>query len=157
MVFESTISSGEPDFTHDIDVVVDLRPEQVEAFCAAFPKSEFYVSPIAAREAIEYHRMFNVIHPASGLKVDVIVPPDTELERSRRMRARMQRVGGGLEFRFSSPEDVILKKLEFYRQVARSIETRNKLPYGVAPRWDEAREGDAAGGARLLRLPRRLG
>jgi hypothetical protein len=28
----------------------------------------------------------------------------------------MQRVGEGLEFRFSSPEDVILKKLEFYRE-----------------------------------------
>ena len=112
----ASIAYGEPRYTNDIDVVVDLRLEQVEAFLAEFPVPRFYVSQDAARDAVKDHRMFNVIHPASGLKMDIIVPAETEFERSRRKRERFVQVGDGLEFRFASPEDVIVKKLEFYNE-----------------------------------------
>lgn len=35
----ATIAFGEPRFTNDIDVVVDVRLDQLEAFCARFPRT----------------------------------------------------------------------------------------------------------------------
>ena len=112
----ATITYGEPRFTNDIDVVVELRLDQAEAFCAAFPAPEFYCSRDAAIQAIRDHFQFNVLHPGSGLKIDVIVPADTEFNRSR--FSRRLRMPGGTDFDvwLSSPEDVIVKKMEFYKE-----------------------------------------
>jgi hypothetical protein len=35
-----------------------------------FPPPDFYLSIDAAREAVRLQSQFNVIHPASGMKVD---------------------------------------------------------------------------------------
>jgi hypothetical protein len=112
----ATIAYGEPRFTNDIDVVVDLRPELVDALCSAFPAPDYYLSREAVHEAIRSRRMFNIIHPASGLKIDVIVPPASDFEESRQGRGRLLPVGEGLEVRFASPEDVIIRKLEYFRE-----------------------------------------
>ena len=39
----ATTIYGESRFTNDIDVVVDLRSEQVDAFCNSFPPTDFYL------------------------------------------------------------------------------------------------------------------
>ena len=52
---------GEPRLTHDIDVVLELRPDQVAQLCAAFPAGDYYVSETAAREA---DRVFHRPSPA---------------------------------------------------------------------------------------------
>jgi len=70
----ATIFYGEPRFTNDIDVVVEISEQRIVEFCRRFPQDEFYVSEAAAREAAIKKGQFNIIHPASGLKVDVIVP-----------------------------------------------------------------------------------
>ena len=112
----ATITYGEPRFTNDIDVVVELRLDHVDAFCSAFPSPEFYCSKDAAVHAIREHFQFNILHPASGLKIDVIVPADSEFNRSR--FSRRLRMPGGMDFDvwLSSPEDVIVKKMEFYKK-----------------------------------------
>lgn len=112
----ATIAYGEPRFTNDIDVVVDLRLEQVPALCAAFPEPEFYVSQSAAETAVRQRHQFNVIHPGSGLKIDVIVASDSPFDRNRLKRGLRLSAGADLEVCFGSPEDVILKKLEYYRE-----------------------------------------
>ena len=48
----ATIAYGEPRFTNDIDVVVDLSGDRVESFCAAFPEEDYYLSREAARDAV---------------------------------------------------------------------------------------------------------
>lgn len=111
----ATVVYGEPRFTNDIDIVVDLGQELVKAFCDAFPMPDFYVSEEAARQAIERRSQFNIIHPSSGLKVDVIIPRDTAFDKSRLSRAVRLKAGPDFEAFFTSPEDVILKKLEFYQ------------------------------------------
>src|SRR5215831_9835641 len=73
----ASMAYGEPRFTNDVDMVAELKQEHVAVLCAAFPAPDFYVSETAAREAVARRSQFNIIHPASGLKVDVIVPPDT--------------------------------------------------------------------------------
>ena len=40
----ATIAYGEPRLTNDLDVVVSLPMERVEAFCAEFPAQDFYLS-----------------------------------------------------------------------------------------------------------------
>jgi hypothetical protein len=52
----------------------------------------------------------------SGLKVDVIIPAPTDFNRSRFARARRVRAGEDWDASFSSPEDAMLKKMEFYRE-----------------------------------------
>src|SRR5271156_2909702 len=70
----ATIFYGEPRFTNDIDVVVDLPESRIADFIRRFPKDEFYLSETAVHDAVRMKTQFNIIHPASGLKVDVIVP-----------------------------------------------------------------------------------
>lgn len=111
----ASIFYGEPRFTNDIDIVVDLPLAKVDAFCQAFPADEYYVSADSARQAVLKKRQFNIIHPASGLKVDVMLPSNPIFDASRFQRSRNLSPAPGLSVRFASPEDVILKKLEFFR------------------------------------------
>ncbi|MEQ1759785.1 MAG: hypothetical protein ABL986_15830 [Vicinamibacterales bacterium] len=111
-----TIFYGEPRFTNDIDVVVDLSADTVVEFCRQFPEDDFYVSAEAAMDAVHRHSMFNIIQPRSGLKVDVIVPAPSAFNRERFARARRVRAGEDWDASFSSPEDAILKKMEFHRE-----------------------------------------
>lgn len=112
----ATIAYGEPRLTNDLDIVVALPMERVESFCAAFPEEDFYLSRDAVREAVLNRRQFDIIHFASGLKVDVIIPADDDFERSRRRRAKALAIGPDWEARFVSPEDVILRKLQYFRE-----------------------------------------
>ena len=111
----ATIFFGEPRFTNDIDIVVDFPASRISAFCEAFPSNDFYMSEEAVRRAVTSKGQFNVIHPASGLKVDVMVPSPSAFNRSRFARARRLRPAPDFEAVFATPEDVILKKLEYYR------------------------------------------
>ena len=112
----ATIFFGEPRFTNDIDIVVDLGPERIAEFCLAFPAPDFYLSEEAVREAVQQYAQFNVIHPSSGLKIDVIIPQDTPFNRSRFARAKRLRPAEDYEASFASVEDVIIKKMEYFRE-----------------------------------------
>jgi Nucleotidyl transferase AbiEii toxin, Type IV TA system len=112
----ATIAYGEPRFTIDIDVVIDLRPEQVDSFCAIFPEPEFYCPRDFAAEAVRKQFQFNVLQPETGLKIDVIVATGSAFDRTRLRRAQRLPAQPGFEAWFASPEDVILKKLEYYKE-----------------------------------------
>lgn len=112
----ATIFFGEPRFTNDIDIVVDLPAGRISEFCAAFPAPEFYLSEETVHRAVSRRGQFNIIHPASGLKVDVMVPADSAFNQSRFSRVKRIRPTPGFDAVFSSAEDVILKKMEAYRE-----------------------------------------
>lgn len=78
---------GEPRLTNDIDIVVQPFPNHLRGFCSSFPEDEYYLSEEAVREANTARGQFNIIHPASGLKVDVIVAEDTPFNQSRFSRS----------------------------------------------------------------------
>jgi hypothetical protein len=140
-----TIFFGEPRFTNDIDVVVELPANAVARLCARFPASDFYVSEDAAIAAVRDGTQFNIIHPRSGLKIDVMVPRPSEFNRSRFSRVRRVAAGDDWTAAFSSPEDAILKKLEYYREggsdkhlrdIAGVIGTmRQELDVGYIEQW----------------------
>lgn len=112
----ASMSYGEPRYTHDIDIVVDLAEHQVPSLCAAFSDPDFYVSEPAAREAVRARRQFNVIHSRSGGKIDFMVVKDTPWGRAQISRRRQHSLLPGLTGYAASPEDVILGKLQYYRE-----------------------------------------
>jgi hypothetical protein len=112
----ATIAYGEPRFTNDIDVVVRMRADQVEALCAAFPAPEYYCSREAVDDAVRRQFQFNILHPTSGLKVDVIIASDSPFDASRFSRGQRIGTSPGQDAWFASPEDVILKKMIYMRE-----------------------------------------
>ena len=69
-------------------------------------------------DAIARKSCFNVIYLANSFKVDVFVQKDREYDRTAFQRARWDSLVSGEpppQFRFPSPEDVVLAKLEWYR------------------------------------------
>jgi hypothetical protein len=111
----ASMAYGEPRFTNDIDIVAELTAQHAAAMCQAFSMPNFYLAELAVREAIARRSQFNIVHPASGLKVDVIVPPDDEFARSEATRVRRITNPGQYSAWFCSPEDAILKKIVYYK------------------------------------------
>lgn len=107
---------GEPRFTQDIDVVVALPLSEVDSFCDAFPAPDFYVSKPAARLAAAQGGQFNVIHPASGNKIDVMIARQDAWGRSQLARRRREQIFPQLEGYVAAPEDVIVGKLWYYQE-----------------------------------------
>lgn len=110
----ASMAYGEPRATLDIDVVVRLAPTDIERLKTRFPSDEFYLDVEAAREAILEGSQFNIIHPSSGLKIDVFVEGD-EIERVQIEDRRRLPALPGLTAAFSPPEELILKKLLYHR------------------------------------------
>ncbi len=106
---------GEPRLTHDIDVVVDLRADQIARLCDAFPAMDYCVSQQAAREAITRGGQFHVIHPASGNKIDFMIARQDAWGRSQISRRRREQILPGRPGYTAAPEDVIIAKLWYYQ------------------------------------------
>jgi hypothetical protein len=107
---------GDARLTNDIDIVIELRDHQIDAFCAEFPDPEYYLSRAAVESAVNKRFQFNIIHPGSGFKVDCFVASNDPFDVSQLRRAvRIPKDGGSYEANFAAPEDVIIKKLEYFK------------------------------------------
>ncbi len=124
---QASMYYGEPRLTRDVDIVVALRPEDLSAFLGRFPAEEFYVDEQTAREATRTRSQFNIIHPASGLKIDVYVNPETPYDRARLSRRQKLPLLPGVEAYFARPEDIILYKLLYYREGESELHLRDVL------------------------------
>lgn len=105
---------GRPRTTDDVDVVAAIPGPQVDAFVRALEK-EFFIDADMIRDAIRRRASFNIIHLATMLKVDIFVlgNEDFATEEMRRRRAVPLR---DASVWFSSPEDIVLEKLDWYRK-----------------------------------------
>src|SRR5437899_10853478 len=124
---QAAVYYGEPRFTRDVDVVAGLGPAQMPALLARFPAPDFYVSGEAAREAVETRGQFNIIHPASGLKIDIFVNRATPSDRLRLERRRRLPLVPGRDAWFARAEDVILYKLIYYRDGQSELHLRDVI------------------------------
>lgn len=104
--------------TLDLDIVADLRADQIDEF-AALLEPDFYVDPAMIREALDRKRSFNVIHYQTSFKVDVFPLRDDDYSRLSFARRRFEQcLSFGpkpLECAVATAEDTILRKLEWYR------------------------------------------
>ena len=107
--------SGEPRASIDVDIVVDLADDRVDAFVAALGE-EFYADAASIRRAVRSRSNVNLIHHASGVKVDLFIA-GSSLELRQLERRRHAQVGWTPD-RFvymHSPEDILLQKLDWFR------------------------------------------
>ncbi len=103
---------GEPRLSHDIDLVVDLKPEALPGLLESFPSPEFYLDEWSVREAIRNKTMFNLLQVSEGDKVDFWMLTGDPFDVSRFARRRHEDALGVRLF-VSSPEDTILAKLRW--------------------------------------------
>lgn len=99
--------------TRDIDLVVVVNRDLAEAVLAALDRDDIYLPHDAAAAALARGGSFNVLHAASGSKVDVfVVGADDEFERVRLDRRVRADVVGVVSW-VATAEDVILAKLRW--------------------------------------------
>ncbi|OGP79117.1 MAG: hypothetical protein A2V86_13650 [Deltaproteobacteria bacterium RBG_16_49_23] len=107
---------GEPRFTRDIDIVADINPAQVETFITYFPSIEFYCDKEMIEAEIKRRGQFNILHSTSGLKIDIILLKTTPFSKTEFARRNRGALFPDQDTYFASPEDVIIKKMEFYKE-----------------------------------------
>ena len=109
---------GIPQSTLNMDLVVDLAADQIEEFAAAL-QPEFYADATLIRESFRQGRAANLIHMGTGWKFDLFPLRGDEYSRvefSRRVWREVSPDGiGRVECAVASPEDTVLRKLQWYR------------------------------------------
>jgi hypothetical protein len=106
---------GSTRVTYDIDIVVELEEEHIQALAAAYPSPRYYADPGQMRESIRMGIMFNIIDTSRGEKAD-LVPLTMEARYSQAFQRRVRQmveVPGAEPFEVwcARPEDVIVGKL----------------------------------------------
>jgi hypothetical protein len=110
--FASTLW-GRPRMTHDADLVVEIAAEKVPEL-ARLLAPHFYAPPFVIADAVSKSGQFNVIHLDCAFKIDLWLRKDSPYHAASFER-RLIGVVFGREVWVSSPEDVILSKLLWYR------------------------------------------
>ncbi|MGB3507937.1 MAG: hypothetical protein WBA93_01570 [Microcoleaceae cyanobacterium] len=108
---------GERRQTEDADIAVILEPDKVEQLITVL-STEFYVSETAIDDAIRGRtNTFNVIHLASVIKADIYpIKQSNNFEISAMSRRRqVQLFSANKSIYITSPEDIILQKLRWYK------------------------------------------
>jgi len=103
---------GRPRTTHDADLVVEI-PQDKAAELAHRLAPDFYAPDFVVEEAIRKRDQFNAIYLASAFKVDFWLLKDAPYDRERFHR-RLLGMLFQREVWISSPEDVILSKLQWH-------------------------------------------
>jgi hypothetical protein len=114
---------GKPRMTRDLDFVVALMEHHVPGLVNAF-SADFYIDEDDARTAVRSQRMFNLMHLASGIKVDLIVRKDSEYRRVEFARRQPVNLGGVATW-ITAREDLILSKLVWAREADSELQKRD--------------------------------
>ena len=101
----------------DIDFVIDPTRDQLEALARAL-EPEFYVSRSAIAEALSQQSTFNAIHYQTSFKIDFFIKGATPFDAEELRRSIRQAIGDerGHTVLLKSPEDTVLRKLEWFRR-----------------------------------------
>lgn len=106
-----------PRFTQDVDLVVRIKARQVAKFEALFPLEEYDGPPAEViQDEVLRRGSFNLILQNSGIKVDIVLDKETEFFSSEFARRTELEIAPGVKVFIASPEDLILKKLDYYRE-----------------------------------------
>jgi len=102
--------------TMDSDLVADIQPTHI-APLVAFLKDEFYIDAEMILDAIAHASSFNLIHLETMFKVDVFILKRRPFDLNQMQRRISQTVGDepGEQAYFSTAEDIILAKLDWFR------------------------------------------
>ena len=107
---------GAPRFTQDADITIEPFASRESEFAAHFG-ADFYVSVMAMQQANRRRSSFNLLHIPSGFKVDFFVKREVPFAEAVMKRRRVESLSllGGQRLYLTSPEDIVLLKLEWFR------------------------------------------
>jgi len=114
---------AEPRMTRDVDLVVDLQPSDTTRILELFG-AEFNVDADRIREAIARRSMFNVIHTAAVVKLDIIVRKAGAYREEEFRRRRLAELDGTGMWVVSA-EDLLLSKLDWARDSRSEVQLRD--------------------------------
>src|SRR3972149_7254032 len=107
---------GIPRATLDIDIVADIKAQHISQLYE-YLKDEFYIDVDMIKDAVSRQSSFNIIHLESMFKVDIFILKDQAFYH-RAFERRIQKNITDDETKkifFSTPEDIILNKLVWYK------------------------------------------
>ena len=115
----ASIIYGEPRLTHDVDIVLFLPADKIDAFIKIFPLEEFYVPPhevLMNEIKRETRGNCNIIHQKTGFKADIYFVGQDSFQQWAIENANEIRLSKESVIRIAPPEYVIVKKLEFFKE-----------------------------------------
>ncbi|MDM8521317.1 hypothetical protein QUF64_14825 [Anaerolineales bacterium HSG6] len=123
---------GIPRATQDVDIVADIKLNQVASIVEAL-KDGFYIDADIIREAIRNCSSFNIIHLATMFKVDIFVlKPDHTSQQEMIRREQYQLSDNPLDQLYlATAEDVIVHKLYWYQMSGSTSERQWNDVLGV--------------------------
>ncbi len=118
--------------TIDADFVADLHMEHAAPLVQML-SDEFYVDLATVRAAISHHSSFNLIHLETMFKVDIFVVKPRSFDRAQLARRELHLLNGKplQSAYFVSAEDIVLAKLEWYRQTGETSDRQWRDVLGV--------------------------
>jgi hypothetical protein len=122
---------AQPRMTRDIDVVVEITPEDIERVMVLF-RPHYYVSEENICDSLAHESIFNLIHLESVIKVDCIVRKSSEYRRVEFGRRRRISIREFTTY-IVSKEDLIISKLLWAKDSRSEIQlgdVRNLLATG---------------------------
>ena len=114
---------AEPRMTRDIDAVVEIRNEDVNALVAAFAP-DYYIEQSDVQRALAAGTMFNLIHTAAAIKVDCIPRKSSEYRRVEFARRSKVHIADFTTW-IVSKEDLILSKLVWAKPSHSELQLRD--------------------------------
>ena len=114
---------AQPRMTRDVDLVVQLAPEQIDLIMRMF-ETDFYVDRQAVARAIAERSVFNLIHNETIIKFDCIVLKKDQYRQEEFARRRWVSLGD-FETWIVSREDLILSKLYWARDSKSEMQLRD--------------------------------
>jgi hypothetical protein len=102
--------------TMDADLVADLRPEHAAPLAQALGAA-FYADVDMMNQAIQHRSSFNVLHLDTMFKVDIFVAKPRAFDQAQLTRRQRQQISltPARYAYITSPEDIILAKLEWFQ------------------------------------------
>ena len=110
---------GDPRTTRDLDLVIEFIRDNIYQLVEALETAGFYCPPGAVEDIQEGRgRVLSVTHMTLVLNADIVLNSNTEFDRSKMARRRLEALdsAGVEQFWIASPEDVVLAKLLWRKQ-----------------------------------------
>ena len=102
--------------TVDIDIVADVKLHHALLLRQELEKS-YYIDEDMINKAIQNSSSFNLIHLETVIKIDVFILEDIPYQQNaikRKIKDTLEDDDKKSDFYFSSPEDIIISKLQWY-------------------------------------------